>query len=587
MVVLAKEAVPNLLLRQAREAQNLIQDEVADGLIQLGAKGVTGNLVSKWERGICCPSRFHQRLLCRFFDATTDELGFGGGGVGTAALELLVPAALGLGPNADTQAMEAFRAADRQVGGGHLCASVVRYLQAELGPRLFGASVDESGPQLFCAAASLTDMAGWMAHDAGHDGLARRHFDRALELAALGGDRQLGAQALTSLSHLAHHLGQPQQAMAFARNGQQRLSRGPYNPELAARLLAMEARGLAAQGEAAACMQVLVQAEKVLGGEGRRALSPWVSRFDEASLASEAARCLRQLGDLGAAQRQAERVVALRSRERARSRAFGQLMLANLLVAQGELDGACAKGYEIVGGTQALGSFLVVQQLEGLRGVLEPYRSVRVVGEFLADLREALAGRAWLSQWPKLDPHCQTGGRKEKVRVLMPTFEQSPATWEHLAEGNAKQARKRVGADVILRDAAGRLLLVDPMYKPDWDLPGGMAEANEPPRKAVRREVREELGLELTVGRVLVVDWVAPHGPWDDLLMFVFDGGTLSEQQIHELKFIDGELRAFRFCTEDEAAKLLRDYVWRRVRVALEGLATGRARYVEDGREVR
>jgi len=79
VVVPANEAVPNLLLRQAREARNLTQDEVADGLIQLGAKGVTGGLVSKWERGICRPNRFHRRLLCQLFHATTEELGLAAG----------------------------------------------------------------------------------------------------------------------------------------------------------------------------------------------------------------------------------------------------------------------------------------------------------------------------------------------------------------------------------------------------------------------------------------------------------------------------------------------------------------------------
>lgn len=54
-----------------------------------------------------------------------------------------------------------------------------------------------------------------------------------------------------------------------------------------------------------------------------------------------------------------------------------------------------------------------------------------------------------------------------------------------------KQARKRVGADAIVRDTSGRIHLVDPTYKPDWDLPGGMTEANEPPADAVRRELRE------------------------------------------------------------------------------------------------
>ncbi len=93
-------------------------------------------------------------------------------------------------------------------------------------------------------------------------------------------------------------------------------------------------------------------------------------------------------------------------------------------------------------------------------------------------------------------------------------YERDPEAWNaYLAEGNAKQARKRVSADAIVRDPSGRILLVDPAYKPDWDLPGGMAEANEPPADALRRELREELGLDIKVGDLLCVDWISLHGP--------------------------------------------------------------------------
>jgi 8-oxo-dGTP diphosphatase len=165
-----------------------------------------------------------------------------------------------------------------------------------------------------------------------------------------------------------------------------------------------------------------------------------------------------------------------------------------------------------------------------------------------------------------------------------PLYERDPEAWRaYLAEGNAKQPRKRVSADVILRDQAGRILLVDPKYKPDWDTPGGMAEANEPPHEAVRRELKEELGLDIRTGTLLVVDWVSPHGPWDDLLAFVFDGGELSCEQVGNLQLIDDELAAFEFCTPEQAQQRLRPYVWRRVAAALEALATGRAQYLQDG----
>ncbi|WP_322759555.1 NUDIX hydrolase [Frankia sp. Cr2] len=154
----------------------------------------------------------------------------------------------------------------------------------------------------------------------------------------------------------------------------------------------------------------------------------------------------------------------------------------------------------------------------------------------------------------------------------------------HPADGNARQARKRVSADAVIRDETGRLLLVDPTYKPDWDLPGGMAEANEPPRDALRRELKEELNLGIPVGELLCVDWVSPHGPWDDLLAFVFDGGTLPADRARALHSVDPELAAVRFWPPTEAARLLRPYVWRRTQAALTALERGTARYLQDGR---
>lgn len=144
----------------------------------------------------------------------------------------------------------------------------------------------------------------------------------------------------------------------------------------------------------------------------------------------------------------------------------------------------------------------------------------------------------------------------------------------YLAEGNAKQARKRVATNAVIRDQQGLILLVDPEYKPDWDIPGGMAEANEPPTAAVRRELREELGLDIAADHLLHLEWVSPRDPWDDQLVFLFDGGTLTEQQKAELGLVDGELRAWDFVTVEEAKQRLRPYVFERLLAALSNLAT-------------
>ncbi|WP_089157256.1 NUDIX domain-containing protein [Micromonospora sp. NBS 11-29] len=165
-----------------------------------------------------------------------------------------------------------------------------------------------------------------------------------------------------------------------------------------------------------------------------------------------------------------------------------------------------------------------------------------------------------------------------------PLYERDPVAWQaHLAEGNAKQARKRVGADVLIRDEQGKVLLVNPRYKPDWDLPGGMVEANERPDEAAERELHEELGFRLTVGRLLVVDWVAPHGPWDDSLMFIFDGGVIRSDEAEALRLTDSELLAYRMSSHDEAKLMLRPHVWQRVANAVAAVTLGACRYLVNG----
>ena len=162
------------------------------------------------------------------------------------------------------------------------------------------------------------------------------------------------------------------------------------------------------------------------------------------------------------------------------------------------------------------------------------------------------------------------------------TDDEEARRWAYLAEGNAKQARKRVSAKVVLRNAAGEVLLVNPIYKEHWDLPGGMGEPNESPRTAARRELREELGATVAVGRILVLDWVSAHGPWDDQLIFVFDGGVATDAEIDALSITDDELTSFAFLPPAEALERLRSDVAERLERSLAALASGSFHYSES-----
>jgi 8-oxo-dGTP pyrophosphatase MutT (NUDIX family) len=67
--------------------------------------------------------------------------------------------------------------------------------------------------------------------------------------------------------------------------------------------------------------------------------------------------------------------------------------------------------------------------------------------------------------------------------------------------------RVPLGAGAILRDAAGRILLIHQTYQrpPLWLPPGGWVDRGETPREAAGREVHEELGVRVAVGHPLAM----------------------------------------------------------------------------------
>ncbi|MGP9736003.1 NUDIX domain-containing protein [Brachybacterium sp. AOP42-C2-15] len=87
---------------------------------------------------------------------------------------------------------------------------------------------------------------------------------------------------------------------------------------------------------------------------------------------------------------------------------------------------------------------------------------------------------------------------------------------------------------VILRDEHGHLVVEKPNYRDHWLLPGGGVDAGEDARQCARREVQEELGIEVEVGRMLTADWLpssavrsSPMG-----VHFLFDAGIVPRAQL-------------------------------------------------------
>jgi 8-oxo-dGTP diphosphatase len=143
--------------------------------------------------------------------------------------------------------------------------------------------------------------------------------------------------------------------------------------------------------------------------------------------------------------------------------------------------------------------------------------------------------------------------------------------------------RKRMGAGVLLCDGRERVLLVEPAYKPHWEVPGGCVEADESPRAAAARELREELGLAVEVGRLLVTDWVPARDGRTEGLMLIFDGGVLSADDASGIRVPADELRGWAWCTAAEVEERLLPLLSRRIAAAVQARAEGGCAYLEDG----
>lgn len=143
-------------------------------------------------------------------------------------------------------------------------------------------------------------------------------------------------------------------------------------------------------------------------------------------------------------------------------------------------------------------------------------------------------------------------------------------------------ATPRIAAGVLYRNEAGHVLLVKPTYKDGWDIPGGYVEPGESPLAAARREVIEELGTELPIAGLLLVDW-APAPKEGDKMLFVFDGGQLTDEQYAAVTPDGQEIGTTAFHDPAAIDDLMPDRLVRRVRTALDAAPGRSEHYAEHG----
>ncbi|MFG2630243.1 NUDIX domain-containing protein [Streptomyces sp. NPDC048473] len=146
------------------------------------------------------------------------------------------------------------------------------------------------------------------------------------------------------------------------------------------------------------------------------------------------------------------------------------------------------------------------------------------------------------------------------------------------AEYYASLPKHIAGAGVIIHDTAGRILLVKPSYGDGtWEIVGGALDLGEHPRQAARREAREELGIDLTPGLLLAIDWVPEQADGrPPLANYLYDGGLITQHEAQKRIHLDpDELTAWQLATPEQWDILLAPHMARRLHACSRALAQG------------
>ncbi|WP_344260005.1 helix-turn-helix transcriptional regulator [Streptomyces sodiiphilus] len=240
--------------------------------------------------------------------------------------------------------------------------------------------------QLLALGSRYAEYVGWLVQETGDERAALWWTQRAVDLAAAGGDQALASYALVRRALVTLYREDAKQTVALARRAQS----STLPPRIRGLAAQREAQGHALAGDLNACLHALDRARALLARQEDGSGEPVIGTMhlpDPVSMVT--GWCLVDLGRPREACEELDRQLALVGQEAVRTQVRYGVRRALAYAAAGEIDHACALTSPLLDGLAAVRSATVTIDLQRLARVLarhSDHPSVRLLGPRLGTL---------------------------------------------------------------------------------------------------------------------------------------------------------------------------------------------------------
>jgi transcriptional regulator with XRE-family HTH domain len=227
---------------------------------------------------------------------------------------------------------------------------------------------EDTRRDLLTLGSRYAEYVGWLMQETGDERAALWWTQRAVHLAAAGGDRALGGYALVRRALITMYQDDAAQTIALAQQAQN----GTLPPRIRGLAAQREAQGHALAGDRTGCLRALDRARTLLashdaGGAGAPVIG---SMHLPDSVAMVTGWCLVDLGRPGEAAEELDRQLALVSPDAVRTQVRYGVRRALAYAADGEVDHACAVTEPLLDGLATVRSATITIDLRRLARLL-------------------------------------------------------------------------------------------------------------------------------------------------------------------------------------------------------------------------